>query len=115
MTQGLHSLETQDHMETSVVTEESSLILSNNWTDGPRPSGKVLNPGKPYCMNLTVKCVIEVNAMIYHYGIPVIRKAMIRCGLALNTNGCWELTKLFQNLQDIIQRYPKEFSGSEVE
>ena len=53
--------------------------------------------------------------MIDHDGIPLVRKAMIRCGLALNTNGCWEITKLFEHLQDIIQRYPMEFAGSAVE
>ena len=96
-------------------TEESSIILSNNWTDGPRSSGIFINPGKPYFMNLAEKCVSEVNAMIDHDGIPVVRKAMINSGLELNTNGCWERTQLFQHLQDIIQRYPMEFSGSEVE
>ena len=53
--------------------------------------GKILNPGKPYFINLTVKCESEVNAMIDHDGIPSVRKAMIRRSLALNTNGCWEI------------------------
>ena len=52
-------------------------------------------------MYLAVKCVRELNAMIDHDGIPLVRKAMIRCGLALNANG-WEITQLFQHLQDII-------------
>ena len=75
--------------------KKRSLILSNNWSDGPRSSGKVKNPGKSYFMNMAVKCVSEVNAKIDHDGIPVVRKAKIRCGLALNTNGCWEITQLF--------------------
>ena len=54
-------------------------------------------------MNLPVKCVIEVNAKINHYGIPLVRKAMIRCGLELNPNGCWDITQLLQHLQDIVQ------------
>ena len=95
--------------------KRNSLILSNNWSDGPRSSGKILNPGKPYFMNLAVKCVSEVNAMMDHDGIPLVRKAMIRCGLALNTNGCWEIAQLFQHLQDIIQRYPMEFAGNPVQ
>ena len=55
------------------------------------------------------------NAMIEHDGILLVRKAMIRCGLALNTNGCEEITQLLEHLQDIIQRYPMEFAGSAVE
>ena len=39
---------------------------------------------------------------------------MIRCDLALDTNGCWKVTELFQHLQDIIQRYPTEFAGNPV-
>ena len=50
---------------------------------------KILNRGKPYFMNLAVKCVSEVNAMVNHDGVPLVRKAMIQCGLALNTNGRW--------------------------
>ena len=66
-------------------------------------------------MNLAVKCVSEVDGMIDRDGIPLLRKAMIRCGLALNTNGCWEITRLFQHIQDIIQRHPMEFAESPVQ
>ena len=89
--------------------------MSNNWSDGLLSSGKILNPGNPYFMNLAVECVSEVNASIDHDGIPSVRKAMITCGLALNTNGCWEIAQLFQHPQDIIQSYPMEFAGSEVQ
>ena len=41
-----------------------------------------------------------VNAMVDHDRIPLVREAMIRCGLAHNTNGCWEITELLQHLQD---------------
>ena len=58
-------------------TEESSLILSNNWTDGPRSSEKVLNPRKSYFMNLAVKYVSKVDVMIDYDGIPVVQKVMI--------------------------------------
>ena len=96
-------------------TEKKDLILSNNWSDGPRSSGKILIPGKSYFMNLAVDFVSEVNDMIDHDEIPFVRKAMIRCGLALNKNCCWEIAQLFQHLQDVIQRYPMEFAGSEVQ
>ena len=66
-------------------------------------------------MNLQVKCVSEVNGMINCDGIPLVRKAMIQCGLALYTNGCWEITQIFKRLRHILQRYPMEFAGSPVQ
>ena len=90
------------------------LNFRNNWSRGPRSSGKVLNPGKPDFMNLVVICVSEVNAMNDHDGIPLVRKAMIRRGLSLNSNGCWQIAQLFQHLQDITQCDPMEFVGSVV-
>ena len=82
--------------------KRNSLILSNNWSDGPRSSGKVLNPAKPYFVNSAVKCVSEVSGMIDRDGITLVRKAIIRCSLALTTNVCLDITKIFQQLQDII-------------
>ena len=96
-------------------TEKEHLVLNNNWSDGPRSSAKILHPGKPYSMNLAVKCASEVNAVIDHNGIPLVRKAMIRCGLALNTNGCWEIIQLFLHLQAIMQRHPMEFARIPVQ
>ena len=93
-------------------TEKNSLILNNNWSDGLRSSGKSLNPGKPYFLDLSVKCVSEVNAMSDDGGIPLVQNAMIRCSLALNTNGRWEITQLFQDLQDISRLYPSIFPSS---
>ena len=42
---------------------------------------------KTIVYDLEVKCVKEENAMVDHDGIPLIRNVMIRCALALNTNG----------------------------
>ena len=67
---------------------------------------KTLTPGKIYFMNLAAKSLSEVNGKIVHDGILLVRKATIRLRLALNTNGCWEITQLFQHLQDVIRRYP---------
>ena len=56
-----------------------------------------------------------MNSMIDQDVIPPVRKAIIRCGLELNTIGCWDIAKLFRHLQDITQRYPMEFAGSPVQ
>lgn len=53
-------------------TEKISSILSNTWSDVPRSSGKILNLGEPYFMNLTVNCGSEVNTMIDRNGIPLV-------------------------------------------
>ena len=37
--------------------KRDNLILNNNWKAGPGSSGKILNPGKPYFMNLAVNWV----------------------------------------------------------
>ena len=89
--------------------KKNSLILTNKWSDIPLSLGKILNLGKPYSMGLALKCVSEVNAMIRDGGILFVRKAMIRCGRALNANNCWDITQLLQGLEHIIQRYAMEF------
>ena len=107
----VHSSETEVRMKPRMRTEKKNLILDNNWSDVPRSSGKILNPGKPCFMDLSTKCVREMNAMIDDHGILLVRKAMIRSGLKLNETGCWEVIKLSQYLQEKIQRYSMEFAG----
>ena len=89
--------------------------MVDNRSDGQRSSGKILNPENPYFMNFAFICLSEVNAMIDRDGISFARKVLTRCGLTLNINGCWEITQLFQYLQDIIQRYWMEFAVSSVQ
>ena len=48
--------------------------------------------------------------MIDHDGIPLVRKDFMSNGVALNLNGISEARKLFQDVQDIIQHYPMEFT-----
>ena len=66
-------------------------------------------------MDLQTQCINEVNRMTDNDGIPLIQKAIIWCGLALNTNNSWKIPQLFQHLQDIIERHPSEFHGNLVE
>ena len=49
--------------------------------------------------------------MVDNDGTPLVRKAMIRCGLSLSLNGQWAKTQLFQHLQDTIDRHPLQFEG----
>ena len=66
-------------------------------------------------MNLAVKFVSEVSAMIDYDEIPLFRQAIIRNSLALYANGYWGTVQPFQHLQDIIQRYPMEMSVCAVQ
>ena len=59
--------------------------------------------------------IAQTHAMVDHDGISLVRKAVVRFDLALNTNVCREITQLFQHLQDSIQRYPVEFAECSVE
>ena len=40
-------------------TEKTGLILGNNWSDCLLLSRRILNPGKPYFVNLTVKLKLK--------------------------------------------------------
>ena len=50
-------------------------------------SGKLPNPGKHYFLELATAAVRAVKAQRDSDGQTYTRKDMIRCGLALNTNG----------------------------
>ena len=77
-------------------------------------SGKLPNPSKHYFLELATAAVRDVNAQRDIEGPTYARKAMIRCGLALNTNGQWEERQLFPKLQNIIQRHRNHFEGAPV-
>ena len=63
------------------------LIRYNQWSAGTRASVKLLNPGKRFYLFLAIKSVAFINSMVDEDGMPLVRKVMIRCGLALNLTG----------------------------
>ncbi|KAE8966541.1 hypothetical protein PR002_g28334 [Phytophthora rubi] len=77
-------------------------------------SGKLKNPGKRYFLTLAAKAVRRVNAQRDKNGLNYARKAMIRCGLSLDVDGKWRVEQLFSHLQEIIRKYPDEFTGKHV-
>jgi hypothetical protein len=42
------------------------------------------------------------------------RKSIIRCGLALGTDGTWSINQLFSQLQQIVAKHQQYFEGLEV-
>ena len=84
-------------------------IMKNQWSDS---SGKIMNPGKLFFLSLATKATDRVDRHRDENGITYTRKAMIMCGLALNTNGLWEEQQLTPRLQSIIRRYRPELHSS---
>jgi hypothetical protein len=72
-------------------------------------SGKLKNPGKKFFLELAAESIREFNRQRDANGISWSRKAMIRCGLALNCDGNWETSQLSNELQAIVQKYPEKF------
>ncbi|KAL3686242.1 hypothetical protein R1sor_004264 [Riccia sorocarpa] len=101
------------------------LILHHEWQgDGdPGTSGLLKNPGKSFFLTLAAKAVAEVNQQKtkaigspgeegYVPPMTFARKAMIMCGLSLNTDGRWTESQLSVGLQNIISRYRSNFEGN---
>ncbi|KAL0244865.1 hypothetical protein GEMRC1_008947 [Eukaryota sp. GEM-RC1] len=83
------------------------LIENGNWEQ----SGKLKKPGKKYFLELASRCIQKLNEQHDDDGLTYPRKAMILCGLALNTTGRWEESQLKPNLQLIIDKYKTNFLG----
>lgn len=79
-----------------------------------KESGKLTNRSKPHFLKLAAKFVRTVSAQRDEDGVTYARKAMIRCGMALNLNGQWEERLLFPELQAIVNKYRENFEGQVV-
>ena len=86
-------------------------INQNAWTTG----GKLPNPGKSFFLRLASDSVRDVNLQRDENGLTYARKAMILCGLSLNTNGKWEETQLKPELQNIISRHRSVFESPDAD
>ncbi len=53
-------------------------------------------------MSLAVRSVANVNSMVDEYGITLVRKAKIRCGLPLNMTDRWEKLKLSNTYRKLM-------------
>ena len=77
---------------------------NDEWNDKVRKdgtwSGKVKNPGKTFFLNLAAMAVRNVNKIRDKNGEIYARKALSRCGLALDRNGRWTVEMLNKKLQE---------------
>lgn len=88
------------------------MIQKGMWRDS---SGKLRNPGKRFFLELSARCVREVNMQRDADGLRYGRKAMIMTGLALNTNGQWEIGQLTPELQRIVRKHQTVFDAARSE
>ena len=93
-------------------TYKMQMIKLNKWKDS---SGKIANPGKTYFLRLAARCVRKVNEQRDADGLRYARKAMIITGMALNTNGLWEVSQLTPDLQRIVRKHASVFDASRNE
>ena len=63
-------------------------------------------------MELAASAVAKVNMQRDERGITYARKAMIKCGLSKDLNGIWHEARLFDHLQEIIDRHRDYFDGT---
>lgn len=90
------------------------MVTEEEWTDWKNGSGKLPNPGKRFFLQLAAEAVRDVAQQRDSDGVLYVRKAMIRCGMALNLNGQWEVKQLFPHLQEIVRKYEENFNGKTV-
>jgi hypothetical protein len=94
------------------------MIKNGDWSDTVRMngswSGKLKNPGKCFLLELTARTVRAVNAMRDSCGLTYARKAMIRCGMALDVGGRWHESQLTPELQRVIGKYCIHYDGTPV-
>ena len=98
--------------------KKMEMIREQMWSNGVRRdgawSGKLQNPGKRFFLQLAADSVRDVNVQRDANGLTYARKAMIRCGLALDVTGEWHIQQLSPQLQTIIAEHRNHFDGEPV-
>lgn len=76
--------------------------------------GCLPNHGDRFFLKLAANAVREANNQKDQEEIHYAIKAIIRCGLALNTTRIWEIRQLFPHLQNNIAKYREKFNGNDL-
>lgn len=79
-------------------------VLSGQFRNGKNGSGKVINPGKHYFLELGAEAVQAARMRTDDTGLNYARKAMIICGLSNDVDGIWKVGQLRTELQAMIRR-----------
>lgn len=79
-------------------------VLSGQFRDKKRGSGKLINLGKHYFLNLGADAVKDASARIDDNGLNFARKAMMTSGLSKDVEKVWKVGQLRTELQAMIRR-----------
>ena len=82
-------------------------MQEKGWSKG----GRLPNPGKSIFLRLASDAINDVNKERDENGLTNARKAMVPCGMALNSTGRWEEEQLKPELQNIVGKYRYEFEN----
>lgn len=84
------------------------------WKEVRQGSRRLIHSGKFFFLSLAVGVVWTVAGQCDSDGVLFTRKAMIRCGMALNVNDIWEEWQLSPQLQNIVAKYRDNFNRQPV-
>lgn len=73
-----------------------------------------MNSGKEYFLKIAADFVGDVSEKREWDGIFLVRKAKICFGLWLKQNGLWEKPQIAPELQETINKYPRNLEGANV-
>jgi hypothetical protein len=89
--------------------KKHEMIQNEQWSNEARSNGGW--SGKLFFLKLAAESVRKVNSQRDENGLTYARKAMIRCGLALDVSGEWRIGQLKPELQNIIHKHREYFDG----
>lgn len=93
-----------DHKMKQLSEERTSALVFSK-------SGKLVDRGKIFFLQLAANTVRDVNNQVHSDGMNFARKAMVRCGLEKKMNGLWEVQQLLPYLQNIVKNTKRTSMG----
>jgi hypothetical protein len=97
------------------VAEQEVNLLHDGAVDEVFESGFVHQEEKQnHFLQMAADSVRDVNLQRDANGITYARKAMIRCGMALDVTGQWHIRQLTPQLQAITAKHRNHFDGEVV-
>eukprot|EP00173_Palmaria_palmata_P000203 Plantae.Rhodophyta-Palmaria_palmata.ctg10969.p1 GENE.Plantae.Rhodophyta-Palmaria_palmata.ctg10969~~Plantae.Rhodophyta-Palmaria_palmata.ctg10969.p1 ORF type:complete len:120 (-),score=34.60 Plantae.Rhodophyta-Palmaria_palmata.ctg10969:475-834(-) len=85
--------------------------MAGQFRDDARGSGKVLNPGKHYFLELGAETVRIARMRTDDSGINYARKAMVLYGMSLDVDGVWKVRQLKKELRELVKEYRALFDS----
>lgn len=90
------------------------ILRDGKWVNWKNGSGKLTNPGKTFYLKLAAVVLQIVERDLDEDNVSYVRKAIMVSGMALNLIGQLDMRQFFPHLQEIVEKYSKNFAGSPV-